>query len=105
VCAVVALVSTFTSEHYGGPQLLYALLIGLSLHFLLTNPNINSGLNLCATTRGCLVMAIAAAGVKTSFEDLLKLGWQPAFMLVIETAFICLFASIGVLVLGLGLNL
>jgi uncharacterized membrane protein YadS len=50
-------------------------------------------------------MAIAAAGVKTSFEDLLKLGWQPAFMLVIETAFICLFASIGVLVLGLGLNL
>ena len=45
-------------------------------------------------SRGLRVVAIAAAGVKTSFEELLKLGWQPVLMLVGETLFI------GVLVLG-----
>lgn len=34
VCAVIALASTFLSEHYGGPQLLHALLIGPSFYFL-----------------------------------------------------------------------
>ena len=34
ICTVIALSATFLSDHYGGPQLLYALLIGLSLHFL-----------------------------------------------------------------------
>ena len=56
-------------------------------------------------SRGCLVIAIAAAGVKTSFEDLLKLGWQPALMLFVETLCIGLFVMAGVLLLGLGLSL
>jgi uncharacterized membrane protein YadS len=47
-----------------------------------------------------LVIAIAAAGIKTSFEDLIKLGWQPVLMLVTETVFIagfifiCIFANL-----------
>ena len=43
VCVVIALAATFLSEHYGGPQLLYALLIGLSFHFLITHPGIRNG--------------------------------------------------------------
>jgi len=53
-------------------------------------------------SRGLLVTAIAAAGIKTSFEDLVKLGWQPVVMLVGETLFIGVFVLVGVLVLGLG---
>ncbi|MDP3761689.1 MAG: hypothetical protein Q8R01_14360 [Ramlibacter sp.] len=52
VCAVTALAATFLHEHYGGPQLLYALLIGLSLHFLSTNPQITCGVNFCAKSHG-----------------------------------------------------
>jgi hypothetical protein len=48
VCVVIALAATFLQEHYGGPQLLYALLIGLSLHFLMENPRITRGINFCA---------------------------------------------------------
>ena len=38
VCGAIALAATFVSEHYGGPQLLYALLMGLAFHFLNGNP-------------------------------------------------------------------
>ena len=34
ICLTVALAATFLSEHYGGPQFLYALLFGMSLNFL-----------------------------------------------------------------------
>ena len=34
LCAVIAISATFVSEHYGGPQFLYALLIGIAFHFL-----------------------------------------------------------------------
>jgi uncharacterized integral membrane protein (TIGR00698 family) len=53
-------------------------------------------------SRALLVIAIAAAGIKTSFEDLVKLGWKPVVMLVGETVFIAIFVLSGVLVLGLG---
>lgn len=41
-------------------------------------------------SRWLLAVAIAAAGAKTNFVDLAKLGWQPALMLVAETLFIAL---------------
>ena len=52
------------------------------------------------TSRGFLVCAIAASGIKTSFEDLVKLGWQPVSMLVAETLFIAGLVLAAVLVLG-----
>lgn len=41
-----------------------------------------------ALSRGCLVMAIAALGVKTSMRALASLGWKPVVMLVAETLWI-----------------
>ena len=43
--------------------------------------------------------AIAAAGVKTSFEDLFKLGWTPMLMLLGETLWIAAVAAVGLLLL------
>jgi uncharacterized membrane protein YadS len=41
-------------------------------------------------SRWMLVIAIAAAGLKTNFQELAKLGWQPVLMLIVETLFIAL---------------
>lgn len=149
-CLVIALAATFLSGHYGGPQLLYALLIGLAFHFLISKPRVKLGVDFCGrsllrvgvallgaritlaqvaklgvgsaiimlasigaftpamtqlagdTSRWLLVMAIAAAGIKTSFEDILELGWQPVAMLVGETLFIASFVLLAILVLRLG---
>ena len=50
VCLVIALSATFVAEHYGGPQLLYALLIGLAFHFLNSHPQVVQGINFCGRT-------------------------------------------------------
>lgn len=39
-------------------------------------------------SRWCLVTAVAALGVKTSFSALVKAGWRPALLMVFETAWI-----------------
>lgn len=52
-------------------------------------------------SRICLVVAIAAAGIKTSIEDILKLGWQPLTLFVAETLFIGVFVLACVLAFGL----
>lgn len=46
-------------------------------------------------SRACLVMAIAALGVKTSFAQLARAGWRPMLLLMVETAWM------AALVLGL----
>jgi len=38
-------------------------------------------------SRACLVTAIAALGVKTSFQEFASLGWRPVALLVGETLF------------------
>jgi len=51
-------------------------------------------------SRACLVLAIAAAGIKTSIEELLQLGWKPLLLFLGETVFIGLFVLVAVMVLG-----
>ena len=39
-------------------------------------------------SRGCLVAAIAALGMKTSFAQLARAGWRPLALIVVETVWI-----------------
>jgi uncharacterized membrane protein YadS len=39
-------------------------------------------------SRWCLVTAIAALGMKTSFKKLVAVGWRPIGLMAIETAWI-----------------
>lgn len=47
-----------------------------------------------AASKALLVLAIAAAGIKTHFADLLRLGWVPVIMLGAETLFIALWVGV-----------
>lgn len=42
------------------------------------------------TSRWCLVAAVAALGMKTSFQALAKVGWRPVALVVLETVWIAL---------------
>ena len=81
LCAVVALAATFVSEHYGGPQLLYALLIGLALNFLATDTRIRPGLDLCSRT--LLRAGVALLGLRITAHQVVALGWQTALLAVV----------------------
>lgn len=47
-------------------------------------------------SRWCLVTAISALGMKTSFKDLVAVGWRPVGLMVVETAWIAALVLISV---------
>lgn len=49
-------------------------------------PALHQGIN--HVSRWCLVTAIAALGVKTSFQQLASLGWRPVVLLIVNTLFL-----------------
>jgi uncharacterized integral membrane protein (TIGR00698 family) len=72
LCVVIALAATFLSEHHGGPQLLYALLLGLTLHFLSTNERLSPGLAYCS--RVALRTGVALLGARITIHQVKDLG-------------------------------
>ena len=73
LCGVVALSAAFVAEHYGGPQLLYALLIGLAFHFLSRDASIRPGIDFCGRT--LLRAGVALLGLRITFSQIAVLGW------------------------------
>ena len=84
VCGVIALAATFLSEHYGGPQLLYALLIGLAFHFLMSNPQIKKGVDFCGRT--VLRCGVALLGARITFDQVRQLGLTTAIVIALALA-------------------
>lgn len=89
LCLVIAMAATFVSEHYGGPQLLYALLIGLALHFLNSYPQVIIGINFCGRT--VLRVGVALLGARITFSQVAQLGAQTAVLLVLAVLLTILF--------------
>lgn len=81
VSALVALAATFVSGHFGGPQLLYALLMGLSLHFLAMDPKIRPGIDFCART--VLRAGVALLGARITLGQISDVGWRTALVVVL----------------------
>lgn len=90
VCGVIALASTFLSEHYGGPLLLYALLIGLSFHFIYGNPQAKPGIDFCGRT--VLRIGVALLGARITIEQVTQLG--------VEVGMVVLFALVLTIAVG-----
>jgi uncharacterized integral membrane protein (TIGR00698 family) len=63
----------------------FAALVAANSFGLISKP---AGEAMSAVSRACLVTAIAALGMKTSFGDLVKVGWRPVALMVVETAWI-----------------
>lgn len=53
-------------------------------------------------SRLCLVVAIAALGIKTSFQQLAKAGWRPVTLLLVETVWMALFVLLAIFLRGQG---
>jgi uncharacterized integral membrane protein (TIGR00698 family) len=82
------------SEHDVTMPLIPGFLIAFIVMMLLSTSQLLPPNWISATSeisRHSLVLAIAAAGIKTSIEDLLNMGWKPLVLFVMETIFIGVF--------------
>ena len=89
VCISIALATHFLSQNYGGPQLLYALLIGLSLNVVYEKESIKPGIDFCA--KHMLRLGVAFLGIRITFADIAEIGLSTGLMLIIAvSATVCL---------------
>ncbi len=77
---VIAMASTFVSDHYGGPTLLFALLIGMALHFLSKEAASAPGINFASKT--VLRLGVALLGVRIGADQIAALGVLPIVIVV-----------------------
>lgn len=89
ICVVVAMAATFLSQQFGGPQLLYALLIGLSLHFLVCLPRIVPGIDFCSRT--VLRLGVALLGMRITVSQVIELGYETALVTAVAVGSTILF--------------
>lgn len=74
----IAAASTFISEHYGAPTMLFALLIGMAFHFLSIEGPCVHGIQL--TSSRLLKIGVALLGLRITFGDLASLGPAPVVL-------------------------
>jgi uncharacterized integral membrane protein (TIGR00698 family) len=72
IAALIAIAAQFLSEHYGGPAMLFALLIGMAFHFLALEPRIAPGVHWA--TSFVLRLGVALLGLRIALSDLAALG-------------------------------
>lgn len=80
LAVLIAISARYLSEHYGGPVMLYALLIGMAFHFLYEEGPCRAGLVL--TAKKVLRIGVALLGLRISFDQVVALGLSTLVLIV-----------------------
>ncbi len=99
ICILIALATTFIADHYGGPTLLYALLFGMSLHFLSEDGPCRAGIEFASKT--VLRLGVALLGVRITLEQVASLGVGPVITVVLGVVATIVFGALLARVMGL----
>jgi uncharacterized membrane protein YadS len=74
VTTLVAMAAAFLGNHYKGSMLLFALLLGLALHFISEDKRCAAGILFASST--VLRLGIALLGLRLTIDHVVTLGWQ-----------------------------
>ena len=77
LCATIATAAGFLSDHYGGPVMLFALLLGMAFNFLAAEQPCADGISFAS--KSLLRIGIALLGVRITFSDMAMLGLETVF--------------------------
>lgn len=80
VAATIAMAAVFVSSHYGGPTLLYALLLGIAFNFLAHEERTAPGIDF--TARRVLQVGVALLGARIGLEQFAALGMDVILLVV-----------------------
>ncbi len=100
VCLTIAAAARFLSDHYGAPQMLFALLLGLAFHFLAEEVSCVPGIEFAASK--ILRIGVALLGMRITFEQLLSLGGLSIGWVAAGLVLTILFGVTAARVLGQG---
>ena len=81
VTALVAMAAAFLGSHYKGSMLLFALLLGLALHFVGEDTRCAAGIQFASST--VLRLGVALLGLRLTIDHVVILGWQTVVALMV----------------------
>ncbi|WP_068545431.1 YeiH family protein [Thalassotalea crassostreae] len=99
ISVLIAIASGALAARYDAPVMLFALLLGLALHFLYESPKHQAGINF--SSRAVLRFAVALLGVRIAFSDIVSLGITPPMIVMVSMALMMLFGIVLSKALGL----
>lgn len=74
LCVTIAAAASFLSEHYGGPAMLFALLIGMAFNFLMEDSKAKPGVEF--SSKFVLRLGVGLLGIRITMQDIAAFGWQ-----------------------------
>ena len=80
----IALAATYLAERYQGPQLLFALMLGMAFNFAAEEPRLKPGLDFAS--RNVLRFGVALLGARIGLEQIAALGMAPAAIVAAAVA-------------------
>ena len=81
VTALVAMAAAFLGSHYKGSMLLFALLLGLALHFISEDKRCKAGIQFASST--LLRCGVALLGLRLTTDHVVTVGWQTVAELLV----------------------
>ena len=103
ICATIGMASAFVSENYGGPTLLFALLIGMAFHSVVVGTKAIPGIGFCSKT--VLRIGVALLGARISLSQISSLGWSPIILVMTGVAVTIAFGAFAARMMGVSRNL
>jgi uncharacterized integral membrane protein (TIGR00698 family) len=80
ICVTIATAAQFLAQHYGAPQMLFALLLGMSFHFLAEDGPCRSGVSYSANT--LLRFGVALLGLRITVDQVINLGLNTVILII-----------------------
>lgn len=84
VTTLVAMAAAFLGNHYKGSMLLFALLLGLALHFVSEDKRCAAGIQFASGT--LLRLGVALLGLRLTIDHVVTLGWQTVVALLLAVS-------------------
>ena len=77
---VIAGAAAFLADHYSGPIMLFALLLGMAMNFLSEVDRCKAGISFASRT--VLRLGVALLGFRITLSEIADLGWQPVALVI-----------------------
>ena len=99
VSLVIAVAATFLSERYGGPVMLFALLLGMAFYFLSQEGACVVGIEFAS--KRILRIAVGLLGAQITIGEILKLGLTSVVLVIVAVTLTILFGVVIARVMGI----
>lgn len=83
--ATIGVAATFLSDHYGGPVMLFALLLGMAFNFLSLDGPCVDGIG--TASKAVLRLGVALLGMRITVDQVVGAGLEVLVMMVVTVAF------------------